>query len=746
MTAVKSSKKNFFWTRYLNNLRGNSKNLIVNIILEILGLPVLSVIAIIMFYYDNKENMTEAEEALSEMVMTGCMPFAVIAVFTLAVSVLMGSIVALSQYSYLYKKTITDMNYSLPLSTTQRFFADYLSGFTIYIGIPLASIALSLGILGAGSIFVNMSEMWEYMPFILSLVFIVIVAMIQYYTMSVFALSFCGNTFESHFSILAFALMIPATIGCLWGAITKSSAFGMTASAILTKGIFTSTNPIGAATFFFRYGEAYSYEDGTAFPMYMRWLGLTLLVTAVYLGGAYLLQRFRKAEDVSKPYVYRSFFYAIMTMGTFCVLSMFIMLDAFIVAGIVICAVIWFIMEIITRRGFKKFWTAPVAFAAAVISVLGICWVCDITNGFGASKRVPSAVSVSSVTINLNDMTGDYMNDIKFRDKDVIKAAVELNKEIIDRHFNPDKYSYNVTDKSKDYNYRGDDYLIEFEYTTLTGSSTMREYRINSGMADKLVKAVLLSDEYAKYQASRMGSLTGTNINDINAGNKFNIYVTDKLQIDKVKEKSSVTARQLDEIRNAYIKDMQAMTEEELLNGDVYCFIDNVWVLTSFENTIEALDVDVPEITYESFRNTDFMVNISTNPKIYTNVQAYLESEDGLSYNYYYYHEDNDRDYYMSLADKITRVYPDYNYYSDDARSVGVGKTNILEIVQNSTPIIIGEMPLAVVTVDGQDFYLRNTPENAELLKNADISYSTSWDDVDKDEYGWDTEVLSYMN
>lgn len=739
MTAVKSSKKSFFWTRYLNNLRGNSKNLIVNIILEILGLPVLSVIAIIGFYYDNKENMTAAEEVMQDAVMAGCIPFGIIACCTLAGSVLMGSVIALAQYSYLYKKTITDMNYSLPLSTTQRFFADYLSGFTIYIGIPLVSVAFSLGILGVGSIFVNMSEMWKNMPFILSLVFIVITAMIQYYTMAVFALSFCGNTFESHFSILAFAVMIPATIGCLWGAITKSSAFGMTASAIFTKGIFTSTNPIGAAFFFFRYGETYSNEDGMAFPMYMKWLGFTIIVTAVYLGGAYLLQRFRKAEDVSKPYVYRSFFYAIMTMGTFCVLSLFIMADAFIVAGIVICAVIWFIMEIITRRGFKKFWTAPVAFATAVISVLGICWVCDITNGFGASKRVPSAMSVSSVTLNLDDMMGQYVNDIKFRDKDVINATVELHKEIVDRHFHPGKYSYKTV-SNVEY-YRGDDYRIEFEYATLTGSTTMREYRINSGMTDKLVKAVLLSDEYAKYRASRIGGIN-TSTREINS-NKFSINIKDKLYINTVNSKTSVTARQLDEIRNAYIKDMQDMTEEELINGDVYCFIDSVWVLTSFENTIKALDVDVPEISYDSFRDTSYMVNINTNPKIYTNVQAYLESEENT---YYYYYSDDYKKYDISLADKITKTFPNDHYYSDNSKSVGVGKDNVLEIIQNCTPIIIGEMPLAIVTVDGQEFYLRNTPENAELLKNADISYSTSWDDVDKDEYGWDTEILSCMN
>ena len=235
---------------------------------------------------------------------------------------------------------------------------------------------------------------------------------------------------------------------------------------------------------------------------------------------------------------------------------------------------------------------------------------------------------------------------------------------------------------------------------------------------------------------------SNTSTRDINS-NKFSINIKDKLYINTVNSKTSITARQLDEIRNAYIKDMQDMTEEELLNGDVYCFIDSVWVLTSFENTIKALDVDVPEISYDSFRDTSYMVNINTNPKIYTNVQAYLESEENT---YYYYYSDDYKEYDISLADKITKTFPNDHYYSDNSKSVGVGKDNVLEIIQNCTPIIIGEMPLAIVTVDGQEFYLRNTPENAELLKNADISYSTSWDDVDKDEYGWDTEILSCMN
>lgn len=725
MTAVKSSKKSFFWTRYLNNLKGNSKHFIVNIILELLGLPVLSVIAIIGFYYDNKENMTAAESVMQDTVMAGCIPFAVLACCTLAASILMGSMIALSQYSYLYKKTITDMNYSLPLSTTQRFFADYLSGFTIYIGIPLCAIALSLGILGVGSIFVNMSELWHNMPDILALVFIVVIAMVQYYTMAVFALSFCGNTFESHFSIIAFAVMIPATIGCLWAAITTSSAFGMVTEAVFDMSIFTSTNPIGAAVFFFEYIDNIDSIDRTNVLMYAKWAVVTLVVTALYLGGAYLLQRFRKAEDVSKPYVYRSFFYVIMTMGTFCVLSLFIIGHAFIGAGIVICAVVWFIMEVITRRGFKKFWTAPVAFVTAVVSVFAICWICDVTDGFGASKRVPAPLSISSVTLGIDDIGA-----IEFKDKDVIKASVELNKEIVDRHFNPQNYEYNTVNVDRSSVDMYDDLYIDFSYKTLAGSTARRRYRINSGMTSKLVKAIMLSDEYAVYNASKIGDYYS--IDDFGL---INLEIKNKIGHEAGANTSKFTLKKRDEIRTAYITDMKNMTEEELINGDVYCFMGDVWVLKSFENTIKALDVNIPELS----SNTINSVRILKNPKIFSDVQGYIESDNG--YSYYYYWKENSDGYRPVLVDSITKAKPHYYGYSGEENALEIGRFDktAVEILNNCTPYIIGEMPLAFVTVGSRTYYLRNTPENAELLDSANL-YNKIMDDVVQDIYGWDED------
>lgn len=732
MTATNSNKTSFFWTRYLNNLKSNRKSLIVNIILNILGLPAMSIAVMVMFWAEDKKMEYAVED--------GCMTFVVIGFIALSAVVLMGATIALAQYKYLYKKTITDMNYSLPLNGTQRFFADYLSGLTLYVVPLVISIIISLIMLGIGQIFIDMNDMWEMMPFMLEIALIVIMAMIQYYSITVFALTFCGNGFEAHFSVISFIVMIPATIGCLWLAIIQTSGFGIAEEAIFTKGIFTSTNPAGAFAFFVQFVEAYDMYDGykeslskTSF-MLVEWVFTMLISVAFYVCSAWQLHKFRKAEDVSKPYVYRSFFYVIMTMVVFCILSLFIIFDGFIFAGIVICAVIWFVMEIITRRGFKKFWTAGVSFAVSVISVFAICGICNVTDGFGASRHIPSALSVDYVTIDTNYNDSFRIDEnIRFKDKDVIKETVALNKDIVDRHFNPQNYSYNEIKIADKYTYSRDvDINIDLTYSGMTGSKTMRSYTVYSGMADNLIKAILLSDEYAEYSANELGSRVYADGRDY--GIKYNLNLCDSVY-NSVNH-SSVTERQMNEIRKAYETDMKNMTEDELINGKVYCYIDTYWVLESFENTIKALDADIPPIDMDSFDSV--YVDFVLNPKFESNFKNYVEKEQTKTmyyrYNYYGY------DSYI-LVDKITSVSQTRTYYStdDNAVSASVGNRDVIELIKNSTPIIIGEMPLAKAIVNDRVLYIRNTPENAELIEKIDFGKSKN-NKISYDDYGWDEE------
>lgn len=736
MTAAKSTKKSFFKTRYLNSINDNKKQFIVNIVLEALGLPVLAIIAVILSYVsgDSYGGSTADANVIGE----SCIAFIIISFCTICGSVFMGCIIALAQFKYLYKKTITDMHYSLPLSGTQRFFADYLAGLTIYIAPVVGAVLLSLGIMGAGEIFIDMSDIWEIMPFILELALVVIVAMIQYYTISVFALTFCGNTFEANFSIFAFICMIPATIGCLWLAIIETSSFGIVSTSIFSKSIFTNTNPAGSFAFIVRFIDAYSdsyiYDESglssSVTSMCWRWVFGTLFVTVLYVAAAYLLHKHRKAEDVSKPYVYRAFFYAIMTMVVFCVLSLFITLDGFIFAGIVICAVIWFIMEVITRRGFKKFWTAFIGFGLSVISVFAICWICDISNGFGMSKRLPSASNIEYVVVNnaIND------ESVVYRDKEVINSTLELNKEMIDRYFNSENYTYDLVPENFEYDYtKRDENMVYLTYKTYTGSTVERRYYISSDLRSELIKNILLSDEYAEYAAQEIGFVSS--YGDVIT---YNISITDRLKMNGVAGRNNMTLRQLNEIREAYIEDMKNMTEDELINGKVYCFLDDYWVLDSFENTKNAIDAEIQPITEESFSYN--IVEIEKNPKYTTNINNYTQENEHNDSYYDYYIDDR---YSLAFVDKITRIYPSYIYNYKNAARVSVNSRGVMDILQNCTPIIIEENPIAVIYINDYAFYLLDTPENQKLLENVYLPETRNNDrDNYYDYYGWDDEYM----
>ncbi|MBO5164640.1 MAG: MFS transporter [Ruminococcus sp.] len=706
MTAATSSKpKSFFGTRYKNDISGNKKLLIVNIVLQILGLPVLSVIALIGFYLDTLED-TEANRMLSNAVEAGCTPFISLAVVTICISLFLGMVIALFHFSYLYRKTITDMNYALPLSGTQRFFADFLSGLTVYMLPAIGAVILSIAIMGIGTPFLPpMAEFWEAFPDILKLVFIVLVAMILFYSLSVLAISFCGNTFEAIFSIIAFNSLIPAAIACLWMAMCEGEPYGIDEAAIMMKNIFTSTSPIGSFVFFVNYVAEVGFSSGSFSyytSLYFKWIFITLAVSALYMLAAYLLCRFRKAEDVSKPYVYKAAFYAIMTMAVFCVLSLFIAMGAFIVAGIVICAVGWFIMEVITRRGFKKFWQAGIGFAASVISVLLVCQVCEVTNGFGMAKKVPLPLTVESVNIGTGNLLGIY-EDIRFSDKDVIKESVELQKELIDRYFNYDDYNYEIVENT---NNALNDYgnTISLRYSTLTGSTILRRYDVPSGMAGDLIKAILLSDEYAEAISQNICEYYYNDEED------YRIEVTDKLY-----NRSDIRAKDqmVLDLRQAYYDDMSAMTEEELLRGDVYCYVDEQWVLTSFSNTIELLEswgISFNEINKGDF--DAYRIGYIDDPVFTNYAQDIFKPQDKKIWEYQY----DERDY--CVADSITAVRVQYKDYSYAAYSVMRDNDKIVEVVKRCTPMVFGEKPIAVFFVNDIMLYLPDRGDNRQLLED----------------------------
>lgn len=729
-TTKKAKRTSYFGKRYLNDIGSNKKGLIVNCVMQLLGLPVISVIALIMCYVNNNYDRLKQETIIA--LENGTLAFMIIAIVALGISIITAVPTALTHFSYLYKKPKADMHYALPLNNKQRFWADYLSGLSVYLVPVIAAIILSFSILGIGSMFIDTSMLWEeIIPIVFKAGIVVFLGMIQLYTVSVFSLTFCGNGFEAGFSIFAFNLLIPSTIVCLWLAVVETSTFGIVPISLLRMNIFTCTSPAGAAAFIFNFDDYINYGlygftshfDASPFiSMFAKWIIIDIICTAIYAAAAFLLYKSRKAEDVSKPYVHRSFFYALLTMAIFCVLSLFIIGEAPISAGIVVCAVGWFVMELITRRGFKKFWTAAVGFVVATAAVFGVIEICIASDGFGASRRVPSVSSIKSVTINTG--SSYLITSANYTDEKVIEEVVKLHQECVDRYYNFDENDFPPVDRNDNICIAHDDFF-SVTYTTKSGALISREYQVTQSMEAELIKAILLSEETAKLCTQNIGYEYKNN------GTPYDSVVSATFVNDN--QSVSLSASEMDKLCSDLEADMNDMTEEELVNGKVYCYLDNtMFVLESFDRTVADLKDFGFDFSKMSIQE-DFTLMID--PVFAShNITSYGSRGEHIIEEYW------DEIGYLSNVDNLCNFknyFNGYIYDDDDAIAIDHNNPYISELRDNMTTHIIGEKPIAVISFMnyGQCYFLKNTEENRQLIENLMKYEIEDYDYNSSDEY-----------
>ena len=745
MTAATStSKKSFFGVHFRNKIIENKKLLIVNSILELIGLPLLVTVTLYMWYLSQNEKY----DTLSQFNPDGLI---VVSIISIALSILSGIVIALFSFRYLYTKSLADMNYSLPLTSGQRFFADYLSGITVYIAPVICAVILSFIIIGVGSSFVDLSDFWQVFPTIFTAGIAVIIGMIMLYTLSVFAISCCGSCFEAVFSIIASNIIIPATVICSYFAVIESSNFGLSEESILYSNILNATSPAGTAVFIVSYLERYflltdNIEGSFPAEMYFRWLIPVLIVTAAFAAGAFLLCKRRKAESVSQPYVYKAFYYVILTLCVFCILASFIVYQIGIAAGLIICGILYFLLEVISKRGFRRFWASVLRYSATVAAVFIFCRVCSSTDGFGASRYVPRSSAVKSVSFEIYGPGNFSIDDsLSFTDRDIIEKTTSFNKEVVNRFFNPQDYDYKIAEEYED-SYETDTLLldtnnnIEITYRLNNGSTVIRSYNFSSEWFDELFTAIFLSDEYAEYRSNELEN--NYYFGDDDNNRQYDVFLYDKLS--RIVNRRTLSDDDFKMLISAYKQDLLDMTEEELKNAPVYGYINmDFEIRTTFKNTIDFLSesgFNEPDITAESLENENdiqFMV--------YRNFEA-----DWIDFYSLYNAEPYDQslDYY--IQDKFISYLSFGSFYSSEYDMELEYNDDFMELLNRGTPVIIGENAAGAVCIysDYCNFtlYLPDTEENKELLDKVyreqfegKVRY-TEDEDYTEDEYYYDGE------
>lgn len=512
MTSMISKLKDSLWFKhYVYNCKSNSRIWIVLTVLSALGFPLFMVSA-------------SAVDSSLEALM-------VIAVMSQAAACASGIFLVYGTFNYLYNKSLVDMAYSAPLTTAQRFWSHLCAGLTVYLTPYLGSSVLGL-IIGQFTLSDDILEQFPMFPTMLRFMVLILLAMLMLYAMTVLVVVCCGRLFEGVAYTLILNAVIPVAIAITLG-VVLGDIYGLDINSAMIDSLAVSS-PFGVVLGAFTAIDSYGYVSVSPINIWsLRYLLPILLVIAGLLALSFLLYKRRKAEYTGRTFVYKLMYYVLITGVTYCVIALFMGMDdgvsdgGMFLSALILSAIIYFIAEVITNRGFKKLGWAALRYALTVIASAVIVWTLTATELFGLPYRIPSANSIQSVSVDYGgyydgmDMSlSNRAGAIRFTDPADVQAVLDLHNILVENYQNGDYDEYSV------YYYGEGSQEISFSYNLKFGGTMSRQYRIPGDMADML-KQLDSSEEFRRALAEQYTS----GVADYNNAFIANIYYGDDLQI-----------------------------------------------------------------------------------------------------------------------------------------------------------------------------------------------------------------------
>ena len=464
MTQVSSTKKGKSFAgsamghNFRFNVKDNIKLMIVIFVLHFAAAPLIIITSLAGIL------TTGTQSTIDE----GFLATAVIGTGLAAAS---GMICALSVFKYLYNKSAVDMRLSLPMTTSQRFISDFLSGLFIYIVPYIAAEIISWLLMLAGHLLCDgktftytVSDYYvpgdtktfswvchifeQAAPFLWRGMLGGLMLMIMFYGVTVLVAGCCGNIFESAAYDILLNCLVPVSVYLVIFSVS-SNVTGFMEDFYIQK-ILPYCGPFGGA-----YGLILSLEylnqqlgapylsvassdlsDPLSFGI---WFLLFTLCTLAVIGISYLIYRKRKAEDTGKPVVFGIFHHIIMTLAIFslCYLMVVDGTENF-VPVIVITFIVYLVMHVIRNRGFGKIVSGLVIFAATITLSIGSFLLIHDTKAFGAGDYVPDPESIASAQITYSGMFEKgswYETPIsELTDLSALTTLTDTHKQIIEYH------------------------------------------------------------------------------------------------------------------------------------------------------------------------------------------------------------------------------------------------------------------------------------------------------------------------
>ncbi len=524
MTAL-SLKGNFskFGTYYSYKLRTLRPMIILNSIFSLLSyplifgimLPTLNAQVELERYREQHGYGTAAYQRLSAQSASWSsllMAAVVIGAIMLVAVFVMNYVVTIKSFRWLYKKSVVDMDYSLPVSEDTRFCGDLLAVLTTclvpHIIAIIAGIVLCNGLTVFGEYLADIEMLLNIVP---QLMFTGFAASVMLIALTLFVMSLCGRGAEARLYPAVINVIIPIIVAVCIN-IVISNVYGMSnlsgSMSSYTAVAFTSPLGLLAYTLFYALDSTVSLFGGgdTIFVAPITKAGVLvplILITLALLAGAYLLIRRRRAERVGSPFVYGAMKLVIPALVIFAittVFSVYIMdglfgnvdysysytenAGGYIVALIILTFVLYIIMELISGKGFKKFHITLLKYVVTLAGSFLICMGLYFSNGMGMAYYVPDASQVVSAEVYLSG--GSLWIGGEIKQAENIKALTEVHSDIP-----------KDGDETSDWHSRH----IEIEYTFKDGTTTARHYYLTEQRYNDACERLFSSELYLSSEA-----------------------------------------------------------------------------------------------------------------------------------------------------------------------------------------------------------------------------------------------------
>lgn len=755
MTATVSTKSEKRVSPALHNWRqnvlGDKKLFIILSILHLIAAPAVILAMIISIYSDNFE--VDAYE--------------VIGVITTALAGFLGIFPAVDSFSCLHNKSVVDMKLSLPMTAKQRFFSNYFSGLFTYIAPFFGAQIVSLIFLGYGFLFMEGRTFYhEYYdqngelvrnpyicdyfsqaaPMLFKLILCGVLAMLMLYTVTVLITTCCGSKFESiAYTILVNAL-IPLTVVCVSYSIF-GNLYGIDSDIPMFR-IISYTSVAGAifvAVDWSSMGQELFYRT-EEWINYGVWALVYLLIIIAIGALAFFLYKKRRAEQVSRPFVFKLAYYITITCAMFCMVSLLITDSTLgVIPSVILTAVVYMIFEVVTNRGFKRIWLSIIKYAVTFLAAFGVVVVGNTTDGFGAVSRMPSAASVVSVEVegfalsgayNIFDYMGNWYSNVYsfeknadvyfedrnapmvFTEKENIGIILDVHRAMIDFY---DRYKTDdfIEGKHKNlYDYATSMSGIKIRYNLKGGRSLERTYNCYDRAAKDILSRLDITEEYKSRTAEKYRNYIAQipeiyeyemehdkEYPDARPAYESRERVYDVTvspwrlggEYEGISIESLCRRGFYEQLADAYAKDIMAITEENYYHSDLH----NVWhvsltgdmrlaaayitVPESFENTVELLEFFDFDLRRIEDASDDEILNVLIDAASRGDV-GLLTTEEWRNVRTYY------GERFVSFDDSPSEYYV-YDFGED-----------MIELVRSSMPMNIGEENGYIISIYGTSY------------------------------------------